>query len=179
MEATKARTDCACLHALAAAVKAQTRVLGYAFSCICGESALHMQTLAELQDQLDSFPTPIAQALIERELGCTVAAAFSELSAEPKAAASLGQVRTLTPLAWQGTRVHKHQCREPEQVIGCTLATAFSELSAEPTAAARRGADSSGSQNQFAVAGACLAAFCHGCSGQPASSSQNTHKLAT
>ena len=51
-----------------------------------------MQALAGLQDQLDSFPTAIAQTLIERELGCPVGSVFSELSAEPVAAASLGQV---------------------------------------------------------------------------------------
>ena len=52
------------------------------------------QTLAELQDRLQSFPSPIAMQLIEEELGQPVAAVYTELSPEPVAAASLGQVGT-------------------------------------------------------------------------------------
>jgi len=51
-----------------------------------------LEELVKLQDQLPSFPTPIALHLIETELDCSVEEIFSELSPEPIAAASLGQV---------------------------------------------------------------------------------------
>ena len=51
------------------------------------------QVLAELQDRLQSFPSSIAMQLIEEELGQPVGALYSQLSPEPVAAASLGQVR--------------------------------------------------------------------------------------
>lgn len=51
-----------------------------------------MQALSQLQDRLDPFPTPIAMSLIEEELGAKIGQIFSELSARPVAAASLGQV---------------------------------------------------------------------------------------
>jgi aarF domain-containing kinase len=56
-----------------------------------------MQTLAELQDRLQPFPTEIALQLIEEELGETASAILSEITPEPVAAASLGQVRGNTP----------------------------------------------------------------------------------
>eukprot|EP00884_Botryococcus_braunii_P007201 jgi/Botrbrau1/16482/Bobra.0142s0076.1 len=52
----------------------------------------YLESLSMLQDRLQSFPTPIALAVIEEELGCPVSEVFSELSPEPIAAASLGQV---------------------------------------------------------------------------------------
>jgi predicted unusual protein kinase regulating ubiquinone biosynthesis (AarF/ABC1/UbiB family) len=55
--------------------------------------ALHAQTLAELQDRLQSFPSSIAMQLIQEELGQPVGAVYSQLSPEPVAAASLGQAR--------------------------------------------------------------------------------------
>lgn len=51
-----------------------------------------MQALAGLQDRLPSFPTPIAQSVVEQDLGVRVSDAFSSLTPEPIAAASLGQV---------------------------------------------------------------------------------------
>ena len=57
-----------------------------------------LQALSQLQDRLDPFPTPTAMALIEEELGAKIGQVFSELSARPVAAASLGQVRGLP---WQ------------------------------------------------------------------------------
>lgn len=51
-----------------------------------------MQTLSSLQDRLPSFPTPIAMSVLEEELKRPPGEIFSELSAEPVAAASLGQV---------------------------------------------------------------------------------------
>lgn len=52
----------------------------------------YLDGLAKLQDRLDSFPTPVALAVIEEEFGKPVDEIFSEISAEPVAAASLGQV---------------------------------------------------------------------------------------
>lgn len=54
-----------------------------------------LQALSQLQDRLEPFPTPTAMALIEEELGAKIGQVFSELSARPVAAASLGQVRRL------------------------------------------------------------------------------------
>jgi predicted unusual protein kinase regulating ubiquinone biosynthesis (AarF/ABC1/UbiB family) len=51
-----------------------------------------LEELTKLQDQLPPFPTPVARAIIESELDYTPEEIFSEISAEPVAAASLGQV---------------------------------------------------------------------------------------
>jgi predicted unusual protein kinase regulating ubiquinone biosynthesis (AarF/ABC1/UbiB family) len=51
-----------------------------------------LEELTKLQDQLPPFPTPVARATIESELDYTPEEIFSEISAEPVAAASLGQV---------------------------------------------------------------------------------------
>jgi ABC1 atypical kinase-like domain len=62
----------------------------------------YLESLAMLQDRLQSFPTPIALAVIEEELGCPIEEVFSELSPEPVAAASLGQVGDSSrETAWQ------------------------------------------------------------------------------
>ncbi|KAL4858875.1 Protein ACTIVITY OF BC1 COMPLEX KINASE 3 [Chlorella vulgaris] len=52
----------------------------------------YLDALSELQDRLPSFPSSIAYELIQEELGRPVMEVFSELTAEPVAAASLGQV---------------------------------------------------------------------------------------
>jgi aarF domain-containing kinase len=52
----------------------------------------YLEALSTLQDRLPSFPTPVALALIEEELGAPVDSIYSSLTAEPVAAASLGQV---------------------------------------------------------------------------------------
>ncbi|KAG1659167.1 hypothetical protein FOA52_007548 [Chlamydomonas sp. UWO 241] len=52
----------------------------------------YLEVLSGLQDRLPSFPNEIAFALIEEELGRPVKEMFSEISAKPVAAASLGQV---------------------------------------------------------------------------------------
>lgn len=52
----------------------------------------YLEALSQLQDRLPSFPTPVAHALIEEELGAPVSEIYSYLSPEPVAAASLGQV---------------------------------------------------------------------------------------
>lgn len=51
-----------------------------------------MDELSLLQDQITPFATEVAFNTIERELGLPIDELFSEISAEPVAAASLGQV---------------------------------------------------------------------------------------
>ncbi|CAK9875924.1 unnamed protein product [Sphagnum jensenii] len=52
----------------------------------------YLDEFAELQDNIPSFATPIALALIKEELGVSIEDVFTELSVGPVAAASLGQV---------------------------------------------------------------------------------------
>lgn len=54
--------------------------------------ATYLEELASLQDKLPSFPNEIAYRFIEEELGAPPPAIYAELSPEPIAAASLGQV---------------------------------------------------------------------------------------
>ncbi len=51
-----------------------------------------LDELIKLQDQLPPFPTEIARRIIEQELDRSIEEMYSEFSAEPIAAASLGQV---------------------------------------------------------------------------------------
>jgi hypothetical protein len=53
---------------------------------------VYLETLSELQDRLPSFPNEIAWAVVEEELGVPVAEVYEQLSEQPVAAASLGQV---------------------------------------------------------------------------------------
>ncbi|PPR86409.1 hypothetical protein GOBAR_AA34282 [Gossypium barbadense] len=53
---------------------------------------VYCQELAKLQDQIPPFPTRIAKKSIETELGIPISEIFSDISPEPIAAASLGQV---------------------------------------------------------------------------------------
>jgi len=55
-------------------------------------SPAYVRGLKTLQDQVPPFDTAIAKQIIEEELGQNINNVFSELSAEPVAAASLGQV---------------------------------------------------------------------------------------
>src|SRR5215204_4889209 len=52
----------------------------------------YVKELARLQDQVPSFPTSEAFAIVESELGRSIYEAYAEIDAEPIAAASLGQV---------------------------------------------------------------------------------------
>jgi predicted unusual protein kinase regulating ubiquinone biosynthesis (AarF/ABC1/UbiB family) len=52
----------------------------------------YLQELTKLQDQLPSFPNEIAYGFIEEELGAPPQEIYAELSPQPLAAASLGQV---------------------------------------------------------------------------------------
>ncbi len=53
---------------------------------------LYLEELAKLQDQLPPFPNKVAYQFIEEELGAAPAELYAELTANPIAAASLGQV---------------------------------------------------------------------------------------
>ncbi|NRB06392.1 MAG: AarF/ABC1/UbiB kinase family protein [Richelia sp.] len=53
---------------------------------------LYLEELTRLQDQLPAFPNEIAYQFIEEELGQHPTAVYTELSPQPIAAASLGQV---------------------------------------------------------------------------------------
>jgi aarF domain-containing kinase len=51
-----------------------------------------LEELALLQDRIAPFSTDLALQIIEQELGVTVEQLFTEISPQPVAAASLGQV---------------------------------------------------------------------------------------
>ncbi|MDB9525578.1 AarF/ABC1/UbiB kinase family protein [Oscillatoria sp. CS-180] len=51
-----------------------------------------LEELTKLQDQLPPFPTTLAMAILEAELGYSADEIFKQISSEPVAAASLGQV---------------------------------------------------------------------------------------
>ncbi|KAK9274289.1 hypothetical protein L1049_019103 [Liquidambar formosana] len=53
---------------------------------------VYCQELAKLQDQIPPFPTYVAMKSIESQLGFPVSRLFADISPEPIAAASLGQV---------------------------------------------------------------------------------------
>ncbi|MGF1460278.1 MAG: ABC1 kinase family protein [Leptolyngbyaceae cyanobacterium] len=53
---------------------------------------IYLDELTRLQDQLPPFPNEVAFRYIEEELGAAPAAIYDDLSAQPVAAASLGQV---------------------------------------------------------------------------------------
>lgn len=53
---------------------------------------IYLEELAQLQDQLPSFPNEVAYQFIEEELGAPPQEIYAELSPQPIAAASLGQV---------------------------------------------------------------------------------------
>ncbi|KAK8980370.1 hypothetical protein V6N11_061579 [Hibiscus sabdariffa] len=53
---------------------------------------IYCQELAKLQDQIPPFPTHVAIKSIENELGTPISEIFADISPEPIAAASIGQV---------------------------------------------------------------------------------------
>ncbi|XP_048493996.1 uncharacterized protein LOC104905999 isoform X3 [Beta vulgaris subsp. vulgaris] len=53
---------------------------------------IYCQELSKLQDQIPPFPTSVAMRSIESQLGVPVSELFTDISPEPVAAASLGQV---------------------------------------------------------------------------------------
>lgn len=52
----------------------------------------YLDELSLLQDRISPFSTEVAFNMIEQELGLSLVELFSEISPEPVAAASLGQV---------------------------------------------------------------------------------------
>ena len=58
---------------------------------------MYLETLSDLQDRLPSFPNEIAEGVLVDELGGGMGTLFAEISEDPMAAASLGQV-TAWPL---------------------------------------------------------------------------------
>src|SRR5262249_26283717 len=52
----------------------------------------YVKALTRLQDKVEPFPFSEVEAIVEEELGTRINKAFSVFSAEPMAAASLGQV---------------------------------------------------------------------------------------
>lgn len=55
-------------------------------------SSIYLEEMAKLQDQLPAFPNEVAFQFIEEELGAPPASLYAELTDNPIAAASLGQV---------------------------------------------------------------------------------------
>lgn len=53
---------------------------------------MYLEELSLLQDRITPFSTEVAFGMIEEELGLPIDMLFSEISPEPIAAASLGQV---------------------------------------------------------------------------------------
>ena len=66
-----------------------------------------MDELARLQDNIKSFSTVEARAIIEADMGQPIDVLFSEFSPAPIAAASLAQVRSIVLWLFHGTR-NKH-----------------------------------------------------------------------
>lgn len=56
---------------------------------------IYLDELSLLQDQITPFSTEVAFNMIEDELGLPIDELFSEISPEPVAAASLGQVHRI------------------------------------------------------------------------------------
>ncbi|CAN0860422.1 Uncharacterized protein sll0005, partial [Linum grandiflorum] len=54
--------------------------------------SVYCQELSKLQDQIPPFPTPVAIKSIESQLGRPISELFADISPEPIASASLGQV---------------------------------------------------------------------------------------
>ncbi len=74
----------------------------------------YLEELTKLQDQLPGFPSDQAMAKIERELELPVDTLFAEISSEPVAAASLGQVykARLHSGEWVAVKVQRPQLEQ-------------------------------------------------------------------
>lgn len=74
----------------------------------------YLEELTQLQDQLPPFPSEQAFARIESELGRPIAEIFAQISSEPVAAASLGQVykAQLHSGEWVAVKVQRPHLRE-------------------------------------------------------------------
>jgi len=75
----------------------------------------YMEELTKLQDQVPSFPTQIAFQMIEDGIGRPISEVFSEISPQPIAAASLGQVykaRLIENGEWVAVKVQRPSVEE-------------------------------------------------------------------
>ena len=74
----------------------------------------YLEELTKLQDQLPSFPSQEAFARIESELGRPISEIYAQISPEPVAAASLGQVykAQLHSGEWVAVKVQRPHLRE-------------------------------------------------------------------
>jgi len=72
-----------------------------------------MDELARLQDNIKSFSTVEARAIIEADMGQPIDVLFSEFSPAPIAAASLAQVRSIVLWLFHGTRNKQERIRIP------------------------------------------------------------------
>ncbi len=74
----------------------------------------YLEELTQLQDQLPAFPSDQAYACIEAELGRPIAELYAQISPEPVAAASLGQVykAQLHSGEWVAVKVQRPHLRE-------------------------------------------------------------------
>jgi hypothetical protein len=81
---------------------------------------VYLEALSELQDRLPSFPNEIAWAVVEEELGVPVAEVYEQLSEQPVAAASLGQVGRGVVHAVTQLRTAVQQQQQHEQACGRT-----------------------------------------------------------
>lgn len=71
----------------------------------------YLDQLSLLQDRIAPFSTELAFNIIEKDLGKPLDTVFSEISPEPVAAASLGQVRLFTILNGIDTTRSSTLCR--------------------------------------------------------------------
>lgn len=68
----------------------------YTATNLCRFLQTYLEALSELQDGLDAFDSYTAFELIESQLGAPLESMFSHITAQPVAAASLGQVYKAT-----------------------------------------------------------------------------------
>ncbi|XP_074280420.1 uncharacterized protein LOC141605509 isoform X2 [Silene latifolia] len=97
---------------------------------------IYCQELSKLQDQIPPFPTSVAMRSIETQLGGPVSEIFADMSQEPIAAASLGQVYKVVQLiciqeSWLLSRCRglvRHMFEEIDYILEGENAERFASL---------------------------------------------------
>eukprot|EP00741_Cyanophora_paradoxa_P017858 tig00021035_g17247.t1 len=108
----------------------------------------YIEELSALQDRLPPFPD--GHALIERELGRPVSELFAELSAEPIAAASLGQVYRGRLKSGEPVAVKVQRPGIEEQIaLDLYITRAIAARAARARAAEAAGLDGAGMLDEF------------------------------